>query len=1215
MTSKTWNFRLTVIFALALAFTAGAWGQSIASAQLSGIVTDPKGGVVANAKVTLVGKAKNFERSTVTDTEGQYQFLLVPPGVYTLTVEGAGFAKFSATDLALTVGQTADLPVALKISASETVEVNAQTVLVETTRTSSTNTVQQQRIDNLPINGRNYVNFTLTDSQATRDTAPSIGAAPTSGISFSGQRARSNLVNVDGMDAVDNSVNGIRSTVSQEAVQEFQIIENGYSPEYGRASGGVVNIITRSGSNALHGTIFGFLRDTALQATNRFSTVQSPSYTRVQAGVAVGGPIIKDKMFWYFAYEGTHRQETGFSTIGANNFSLVNTDISRFFGQPAGTFFAGLTPQQAALAAGAPVNAGTTGYFGTLGTVSNLALNGVRPAYAAFLGFPGTPNSFVTGAPLPGSYISLNSLRGNFPIKEATNIYSLRLDYTLNNRQSLMLSGHFSPSFTTGIQVNAQNQSFGQNSFSRTSTQNFHDMNVTAQHTWQLGNNKVNEARFQYARRGLRYDFSNMGDTAGDSNTVPDGQQVAVNITGVVNFGREPFSFVNRVEERYQVADSFSWTHGAHNMKFGVDYNHLPLSADFTVNFGALYNFGSLSAGAVNPGFAAFPALSPVQAYGLGVPQSFVQGIGNPHDSFSNNTLGLYAQDSWRLRPGLTLNYGVRYDVEFTPSFNAINPLSAAAERALGIIQGIPQDSNNFAPRVGVAWDPWNDGKTVVRASYGIFYDHPLLALAFDSDVADGSQAPQLILFGGAPSAACSLTGSNLNATNTFQGIFNPTCFPGGGANFGYLPQEQRFNPNLPNSVFVNQNYLANGVPLVLQPFGFPVARNFVYGYSQQVNLGVEHDMGNDFSLSIAYNFNGGRHLNRPINANPPRSDLIVGNWENAMADPAIPAAAKAAFSTNPLLVNVCGINPQGHIYVPAAVVSFFRPSGINPSLYPGVPAPCQALINTVLAQDGLGLGVTVPFSDMIANYSNGSSVYHGVTVNVRKRFSHNYEFLASYTWSHTIDDSTDLQSLLEPQNNFRPDQERSSSSFDQRNRLVLSGVYMSGKLSGDNVWKKIFSYWTVAPLIELSAGRPFNILVGSDRNFDFSPNTDRPLSVAPGTVNACGDTAVNSRFSFSGALIPACFIDGVFDGVASAPLNGNLGRNAGVRPFTAFTDFRVARTFHFGERFSLDGIMDMFNLVNKFNVADVNILYQTAGQPTSAFDARQFQFALKFHF
>src|SRR5881296_1168456 len=271
----------------------------------------------------------------------QYAFLLVPAGQYTLTVAAAGFSKLTDTGVTLTVGQLAKLPITLQVAGVTTeVTVTSDAELVETQRTSVGSTVDQTRIDNLPINGRNYINFTLTNSQVARDTAPSIGAAPTSGLNVGGQRARANLVNVDGADAVDNSVNGVRSTVSQEAVQEFQLITNGYAPEYGRASGGVVNIVTRSGSNDIHGTAFGYLRNRNIQAVNPFSTEKDPAYTRVQSGFTLSGPLKKDKAFYFFSFENTSRHETGFSSIGSNNFGLTPLTLPGF-----GTFQ--VTPAQA----------------------------------------------------------------------------------------------------------------------------------------------------------------------------------------------------------------------------------------------------------------------------------------------------------------------------------------------------------------------------------------------------------------------------------------------------------------------------------------------------------------------------------------------------------------------------------------------------------------------------------------------------------------------------------------------------------------------------------------------------------------------------------------------------------------------------------------------------------------------------------------------------
>src|SRR5436309_3860276 len=386
------NLRKTVSLAISLLLLSTvAFAQGSATGDLHVMVKDPNGGMVTNATVAAREEAKGLERSTNVNAQGEYRIVALPPGNYAVTVDAPGFAKTTAEHVSVTVGQMAELPVALTIAGGrEVVEVNSQAALVETTRSSSTDTIEQRRIDNLPINGRNYINFALTDSRLARDDAPSIGAAPTSGLNMSGQRARANLVNVDGADAVDNSVNGIRSTVSQEAVQEFQIITNGYAAEYGRASGGVVNIISRSGSNDMHGALFGYLRNRNFQAVNPFSTVSNPAYTRVQTGAAFGGPIKKGKTFFYFSYEGTWRQESGFSSIGANNFGLVPFDASAYFGAPAGTFQIQGTPQQAGFLASPPPVIPLVSlqqYIFLIGASSGVALNAAQPATFALLPF------------------------------------------------------------------------------------------------------------------------------------------------------------------------------------------------------------------------------------------------------------------------------------------------------------------------------------------------------------------------------------------------------------------------------------------------------------------------------------------------------------------------------------------------------------------------------------------------------------------------------------------------------------------------------------------------------------------------------------------------------------------------------------------------------------------------------------------------------------
>jgi Carboxypeptidase regulatory-like domain/TonB dependent receptor len=1221
---------------------AFAWGQGgVATGDLHVTVKDPAGNLVSNATVTAKDLAKGLVRTATGDGEGGYSVRLLPPGTYSVTIDAAGFNGILNTGVAITVGGLVELPITLSVATSkEVVEVTAQPDNLETSRSSTTDTIGQRRIDNLPINGRNYINFTLTDSQVVRDNAPNTGAAPTSGLNMSGQRARSNLVNVDGADATDNSVNGVRSTVSQEAVQEFQIITNNYAAEYGRAAGGVVNIITRSGSNDFHGDVFGYLRNRSFQAVNPFSTVPNPAYTRVQAGVAFGGPIKKDKTYYYFAYEITRRHETGFSSIGQGNFGLSPVDTSAFFGAPAGTVNLQLTPDQIAFLANpavdatvavSPAYAGEVGqYLGLVGASSGMAVNGAWPVglTGGFPGLGGFPTSCNTPGScfVPASYQTLASQMGNFPVFEGTSLYSLRLDHNLGTTHRLTLRGNVSPSTVTGIEVSGQDQPFGQNAYSRTSQQTYRDVAGVFQDTWTIGNNKVNEFRFQYARRGLSYFYNTQ---------IPGGSDPAVNIPGFAYFGREPYSYIQRVEQRYQFTDNFSWSVGRHNMKFGGDVNYLPLTATFTVNYGGVYDFGSFNAGSlgfVNPNPSAlpnFPDLSPVQSYGAGLPGDFIQGIGSPSDSFKNIPVGAFWQDSWRISPKVTLNYGVRYDVEIPPKFKAPQGLALPAYNLLGLQKGIQTDWNNIQPRIGLAWDPNGNGKTVVRASYGMFYDHPLLGLYFLGDASDGSSSGQLAFAG---TGFCSGAGNpgNLNAFPIFQGLQNlpqcaPSIFPQANANLGYLPDQQQFQAlNFPQSVFLNQSYLnltssnPTFLPLGFQPFGYPQSKNFVYAYSQQANLTVERDLGGGFALSLAYNFNGGRHLNRPINANTIRGDLMVANFNAALAAGQTPAS--------PFTVSGCGVTPTGTPYVDASLMNFFRPGGLNPSIagfyqnfIPG-GAACVGLAQSVVqGLSGQGFNANcdpntftgcVPFGDMDANYSNGSSVYHGFTTNLRKRFGHHYEFLASYTWSHAIDDSTDLQATLTPQDSYYPGVDRSTSLFDQRHRFVFSGVFQSGKLHGNGFVSQVFSDWTFAPLLDVASGRPFNIITGNGNNLQLSSLTGRPNTT---TNPACGPV-YKSRYSLTGVLQEPCILP--FVATLQTPtllqLDGNLGRNAGISPWTVFDDLRVSKRIYFGERFSTDLIVDMFNIANKMNVAAVSPLFSNAGQPTAAYDPRQFQFAMK---
>jgi hypothetical protein len=1243
--------RICSLLAFAIISCATALAQGVASGDLHITVRDPKGSLVPDAAVRVRDEAKGTEHPATGNREGEYSVRALPPASYAVTVSAPGFAAATASHVVITVGGSEELPITLRVaSTAETVEVSSEADLVETTRTSTTGTVNQKSIENLPINGRNYINFTLTDSQVVRDNAPNTGAAPTSGLNMSGQRARSNLVNVDGADATDNSINGVRSTVSQEAVQEFQIITNGYAPEYGRASGGVVNIVTRSGENAFHGDVFGYLRNRNFQAVNPFSTVSNPAYTRVQAGAAFGGAIKQDKTFYFFSYEVTRRHETGFSSIGANNFGLVPFDTATTAGGleplPFGTIQ--VTPAQAAflgpglgqLAQQNPVLFGQLApqaipaYEFLVGASSGMAVQGAWPqALGGFSAFPTSCSPPNPCFPVPASYQTLASQIGNFPVFEGTSLYSLRLDHNVTAMNRITLRANVSPSTVTGIEVSGQDQPFGQNAYSRTSEQTYRDVAGVVQDTWTIGNNKVNEFRFQYARRGLAYFYN---------TAIPGGSDPAVNIPGFAYFGREPYSYIQRTETRYQFTENLSWTIGRHSTKLGADFNYIPLSATFTVNYGGVYDFGATTS--ANLGFpSSFPGLSPVQSYGAGLPGDFIQGLGSPRDSFNNIPMGFFWQDSWRIKPNFTLNYGVRYDVEIPPRFKAPSGLAAFGYQYLGLQKGIQTDANNLQPRLGIAWDPKGDGKTVIRSSYGLFYDHPLLGLYFLGDASDGSTSGQLAFAG---TGGCSGAGApgNLNAIPIFQGLpinvpaaANPCAAstnPAVTGALGYQANQQRFQAlNFPGSAFLNQNYLSNApLALAFQPFGYPQAKDFVYAYSEQANLTVERDLGRGYAVSVAYNFNGGHHLNRPINANTVRGDLMVQNFllaqQAAQASGVQPGSP--GYPTSPFTVGTSNAFPPcglvgGQPYVPAALTNFFRPSGLNPSIAAALigngGAACVGLAEQMLlglkgqgfntACDPLSGSLTgcVPFGDMDANYSNGSSVYHGLSANLRKRFDSHYEFLASYTWSHAIDDSTDLQSTLTPQDSYFPSRDRATSLFDQRHRFVFSGVYQSGKVGSGGFAHVLLSDWTFAPLVEFGSGRPFNIITGNGDNLQLSSLTGRPNTFVSAACTALGNSPVNSHFSAAGVFQEPCIAE--FNG-SLLSLDGNLGRNSGTTPWTVFNDLRIARDVAIYERMNLELSVDMFNIANRYNVAAVSPLFTNAGQATAAYDPRQFQFGAK---
>ena len=1263
---------LVLLFALLCAAPARPQAQANAS-DLQGYVRDQQGAVVQNATVTARNKATGVERNTTTNEDGYYRLAALPPGDYEVTVEAANFKKASIPSFTVTVGQVADLDVPLEVGQiNDVVTISDATAqIVETSRTTVANTIERQRIENLPINQRDYLGFATTISTVSRGNDRPIGPAPSSGLNIGGQRGRSTLVQVDGADNTDNSVNASRSTVSQEAVQEFQVATNSYAPEFGRATGGIINVVTKGGTNDFRGNIFGFLRHRSFQARNAFAPVEDPPFTRAQYGATFGGPIKKERTFFFAAFEQRRRQESGFftSNVGAGLTSSISIGPGTSFPfLPVAQTFNNLTAPQAAFltstfqTAGQLIAAGTVApdcnavpaaqrvnfgnclaaigigyaYFASVG--GQIGLNGTSTLvnFVPGVGVPqgqvigsrfllaGTPvptaanNGVVPGfttlnaAGQPIAFRALNQLARIFPISEATTFFSARGDHNFNPNHHLTLRFGYNPSDLTGIQDESQNQTLGQNDFSRTGIQKLRDTSFVASLASTLSTRFVNEGRFSFSNRHATFD-----------SQVPGGP--AIQISGAAFMGPNPFSPVDRTERRYQFTDNLNWLAGNHTLKFGGDFNFINVDARFELNFPGLFNFGDLSAGTLSAGFitglpVTAPALTPVQSYGMGIPGVFIQGFGNPISSIKNRPLAFFGQDSWKMRPNLTLNYGVRYDVELTDTIAPIgfrDPLTgitltasdlAAAQNALRVQQGFPRDKNNFAPRVGLAWDVANNGKTVIRAAYGLFYDHPLLAIAFNSDIADAAQQQQYTnVIPGSPAPNASF-----NTVQIFQGTVcsaattSPFCpaglnTPGVAASSQYLPGRLRFN---------DQTFVGFG-PIL--PFTLNVAQNFEYAYANQANLTVEHQLTRNMSASASYIFVGAHHLPHPEDINAPQTDLLAENFRRfAGRAPlsnaealffSLPTASNAAFTVRvPGLVVVN--NATGNVVVSPVAANFFRPSGPNYFLVASATGGLvsKAAFDAALTGSLRTPGLLSPFGDVSAQLSDGNSIYHALNLELKKRFSRNFQFLTSYTWAHSIDDSSDLQTLLKPQDNRNFRLERANSLFDQRHRFVFSAVVSAPAewRGGDSGLHRFLADFTVSPILEISSGRPFNIITGTDANGDLQSSNDRP-SV---------DT--------SGRLF-----------VPTTPFtSGTLGRNTGITHGYASLDLRVARAVRLGERFRLDIIAEGFNLFNRFNEAaaspfftDVNAFAQRAGngsyysRPTAAYDPRQFQFGLRLNF
>jgi hypothetical protein len=643
----------------------------IDTGELTGTVRREDNSPLANARVLVRDAERGIAQSTLTGSDGVYRIALLPPDTYLVEVAAPGYVVESFRDVQIHVGESVRLDVALGFAGGNfqtTVEANA--LPIDFTRTHQATTLTSGQLENLPINQRNYLNFALlTPGVSESETVANAfdfrePVAPTSGMSFAGSNGRGNTFSIDG---IENNANtgSVRLSVPQAAVQEFQVNRNGYPAEYGGAYGGALNIVTKSGSNQFHGDVFGFLRQRELQARNYFDPAKS-AYTREQSGIGVGGPVRKDRLYYYAAFERLDRHESAFVPLLSDP-----------------SFLSGLTPGQQQIVS-------------TLTATGDPQLGGIAAAMRGLL----TPSS----NPAVPALFAANS--GVFPFHEAGSMGSLRLDAPLGGDRTLFFR-------LNGAGSDVQNSRSGaQYGFTRGNTASITGGTAMVSYSQRWNPHWTSVTRLAFAYEGMRLEPI-------------DPYGPAIDISGFGSFGRDQIYPYQKYERHIQIQQAFDYFRGRHSLKFGVDLDPVrgngrldsSMAGDFV--FGEFIPLSALLAG-VDPNLPAAmaavlesvggPALAArlgepinsLQAYALGLPVAYVQGFGDGNVAASwQQHVSAFVEEGYRVNPSLTLNAGLRFQYDATARF---------------------PEQHFFDPRFGFAWSPRNSSKLVVRGGYGLYH-------------------------------------------------------------------------------------------------------------------------------------------------------------------------------------------------------------------------------------------------------------------------------------------------------------------------------------------------------------------------------------------------------------------------------------------------------------------------------------------------------------
>jgi hypothetical protein len=787
-------FATTALLSIAVALPSAA--QTAGTATITGIVTDTSGAVIPNATVNITNTDTAAARTLQTNSDGSYSATFLQPGHYEVVIGGGAFGKFDQKDINLTVGRTLAINASLAAASVATeVVVNSAPPVLDTEKTEVSQTIGQEFISNLPVNGRRWDDFVLLTPNVVPDGGSGL-------VAFHGI---SGLYNQNFVDGANNNQmlfseargrsSGAPYVYSVDAIKEFEAETSNYSAEFGQAAGGQVNAITRSGANATHGDLFYYLRYPTLNALDPYSKwtanynhgnpflLTQPIHQQQQFGGSVGGPVIKDKLFYFFTYD-------GFRRVG--RVLYYTTDTVSLTPSGTTTSTTTITPTQCPT------------------TISSTQCNSAIQFIQKLAGVDITP---------PSRY-------GH------ENIFFPRLDYNLNDKNHFFVNFNFANFDSTNGY--APNPTYSNSSVSTNGPTSYHERFVIANWTSQLTNNSVNEVRFQWGR-----DLETAGANA-------PGPSVTLN-------GLEAYGMPNALprlaepdEHRYQITDIFSTQKGRHTLKFGGDAN---IVHEVMINLyqgGGLYTYSGTPLQAFqNWAVDAFRGQDGDTASNQGSHYTtFVQTIDaiNPlsragGDDFYMHMYDGFAEDSWKVRPNLVLNLGIRYDFQLTPSPAKPNTSSAIAAYYNTTIKNV---SDRVQPRIGFAWNP-HPG-TVVRGGYGIF-----------------SALNQ---------------GSTYYAMRVENGVYQINYSFNGGAGTPVLFPDVPFavtGPPLTGSLYPTGGAPPTVVSLTggkLVPSFHGLSPNFVPPNAHEASLAVEQLLPGRFTLSVGYVGTRALHLPVFIDAN-----------------------------------------------------------------------------------------------------------------------------------------------------------------------------------------------------------------------------------------------------------------------------------------------------------------------------------------------------------